>query len=191
MPRFIKILIAALLVAYPLLVYYGLNNNFSGAQLGMVLLVLFVIRLFFTRLQTSRDRLQMFLPLAMVMGLVILTWFFQQPHYLLWYPVGLNFTFLILFAFSLWHPPTVIESIARRMRKDMPAEVIVYTRKVTMVWCVFFAVNMLVAAWTVLSGSIELWTIYNGFISYIIAFLILSGEILIRKYFIQRNEASK
>jgi len=191
MSNLIKVVIAILLVVYPILVYYGLNNDFSGEQLGIILLVLFTIRSFFTRLKTNRDKVQQIFPIVMVTGLVVLTWLFNSPEYLLWYPVGLNILFLLLFGSSVIYPPTIIETIASKVRKDMPPEVVVYTRKVTIAWCIFFAFNTVVSSWTVLSGSIEYWTLFNGLISYFIALAIVGIEYAIRKLIIHRKLAQK
>jgi uncharacterized membrane protein len=86
-----------------------------------------------------------------------------------------------MFASSLIFPPSVIERIARTFHKDFPESAVAYTRNVTIVWIVFFALNSIVSAWTVLIDNREVWTLYNGLISYIIVGLILVGELVVRK----------
>ena len=114
-------------------------------------------------------------------SLAILTWVFDSEQYLLWYPVGLNVAFFVIFMFSILYPPTVIEQLARVVNNNLPDAAISYTRKVTMVWTAFFVVNSMIAAWTALHGDMKIWTLYNGLISYLIVGLIFGIELLIRR----------
>jgi len=36
---------------------------------------------------------------------------------------------------------------------------------VTQIWCAFFVLNGLVAAWTAVWSSREVWAVYTGFVS--------------------------
>src|SRR5690606_23780592 len=45
-------------------------------------------------------------------------WLGQAEHALLYYPVWMNAGMLLLFAASLWFPPTVIERLARLMEGE-------------------------------------------------------------------------
>lgn len=98
---------------------------------------------------------------------------------LYFYPPLVNLIFFTFFSISLFYPPTVIERIARRHRSDMPVKAIVYTRRVTQAWCLFFLINGGVSVMSI-SYSEEWWVLYNGFITYILIGLMLAGEYLIR-----------
>ncbi|MGD8784510.1 MAG: hypothetical protein PVG75_08720 [Thioalkalispiraceae bacterium] len=113
--------------------------------------------------------------------LATLTWIYNTEEYLLWYPVGLNITFFFIFTSSLIYPPSVIERIARAFHTEFPDSAVRYTRNVTIVWTVFFAVNIVVSTWTVLIDNMEVWTVYNGLISYVIVGILLGGELVVRK----------
>ena len=65
----------------------------------------------------------------------------REPWAVFYYPVLVNAILLAVFAASLWRPPTVIERIARLREPDLPPAAVVYTRRVTIVWSVFFALN--------------------------------------------------
>jgi uncharacterized membrane protein len=69
----------------------------------------------------------------------------------------------------------------------LPPEAIVYTRKVNIVWCVFFALNGIIALLTAVWASLEIWMLYNGFISYLLMGILFSGEYLIRQKVIKKN----
>ena len=97
------------------------------------------------------------------------------------YPVLVNAVLLVVFAASLRFPPPVVERIARLRDPDLPPEAVKYTRKVTQVWCVFFTGNGLLALWTVLWGSEQVWFWYNGVIAYLLIGGLFAGEWCVRR----------
>jgi len=102
------------------------------------------------------------------------------------YPVLINMIMLVLFGYSLIFPPAIIERIARIREPDLPPRAIVYTRRVTQVWCGFFAINGGIALLTVLWCSPKIWALYNGVISYLLMGLLFGGEYLVRLRFKRR-----
>jgi hypothetical protein len=60
------------------------------------------------------------------------------------------------------------------------AAAIPYTRKVTITWCLFFIANGSIATFTALYSSMEIWSLYNGFIAYI-----LMGSVFVIEYLIR------
>ncbi|MDW5377472.1 hypothetical protein R6258_11140 [Halomonas sp. HP20-15] len=107
---------------------------------------------------------------------------------LLW-PVVVNLALLGVFGWSLAHPPSVIERLARREQPDLPASGVRYTRRVTQVWCGFFAINAGLALATVIHGDRALWTLYNGGIAYCAMALLFTGEWCLRQR-IKKKSAS-
>ena len=87
---------------------------------------------------------------------------------------------LMVFAFSYFKPPTVIETFARLSEKKLPPSAIKYTAKVTLVWCLFFIINGLVSLYTAVFMSLDSWMIYNGFISYVLMGILMLVEYLVR-----------
>ncbi|MEX0840589.1 MAG: hypothetical protein WD034_13745 [Parvibaculum sp.] len=106
------------------------------------------------------------------------------------YPVFLSITMLVAFAATLVRPPSMIERFARIMEPDLDARGVRYTRKVTMVWVAFFALNGLVALWTVQRGDLLYWGLYNGLISYLLAGSLFAVEFLVRQRVRSRNGAA-
>jgi len=101
---------------------------------------------------------------------------------LMFYPAFINFGLLIVFITSLMSPISIIERIARISEPDLTNKAIAYTRKVTWVWSLFFLLNGGLAAITALWTSEEIWLLYNGFIAYILIFILFLGELIVRKY---------
>mgnify|MGYP003575470948 FL=1 len=99
------------------------------------------------------------------------------------YPVLVNAALLGVFAYSLISPPSIIERFARIREPNLPVPAIGYTRRVTQVWCIFFAANGVIALITALWASSATWTLYNGLIAYLIMGLLFAGEYAVRWHF--------
>ncbi|MEH8022145.1 hypothetical protein [Rheinheimera metallidurans] len=114
-------------------------------------------------------------------GLVLAMLLGQSEHVLLYYPVWMNAGMLMLFGYSLFYPPTVVERIARLMDGELDQKAIAYTRKVTQVWCGFFLLNGSIAFITAMLGNWDLWLLYNGGISYGLMGLLMFVEWQVRR----------
>jgi uncharacterized membrane protein len=105
------------------------------------------------------------------------------------YPVMVNVAMLCAFGLSLISPPSMIERLARVREPDLPTEAILYTRRVTQVWCVFFVFNGSIALATALWASPDIWSLYNGVIAYLLMGLLFGGEYVVRVRFKRRLNA--
>ena len=99
------------------------------------------------------------------------------------YPVLLNAALLAGFAYSLFVPPSAVERLARLKEPDLAPSGVAYTRRVTQVWCAFFAVNGSIALATALWASEAVWSLYTGVIAYLLMGLLFGGEYLLRRRF--------
>ena len=162
MKQSLKLAVLVLSIAYPFLVYWGLQH-FEASALLPLLFVLLALR-WIAGGQAFERRLLF----GIMVFLVLIGLLWGQRLGLKFYPVLVNFGFLCLFAGSLMFPPPIIERMARLRDPDLPAEAVVYTRKVTWVWSIFFVVNGSLAAITAIWGTDEIWVLYNGFIAYLL-----------------------
>lgn len=173
--RSVRVIIASLLMlVYPLLVYIGLAR-FEPRIVAALLAAVVVLRALVTR-----ERVWLFaaaggVVLAAVAAIV------NDAIALKLYPVLVNASLLALFGISLLKPPSMIERLARLREPQLPPAAVIYTRRVTQVWCVFFVVNGLVALGTALWASNATWALYNGFIAYVLMGLLFAGEWLVRR----------
>lgn len=103
------------------------------------------------------------------------------------YPVLVNGVFLAMFAYSLFVPPSMVERLARLREANLPPPAIVYTRRVTQIWCGFFTLNGAIALYTALYGSLAQWSFYNGFLAYLLMGLLFAGEYCARYFFKRRH----
>ena len=183
----VKITLALVTLVYPFVVFYGLAE-FSIRWVSFTLLLLFSIRLLILRKSTSikNNSAQVLGPIAskvisvLVLSFLLFSFLFDLELGLLFYPVIINSALALIFSYSLVNPPPVIERLARLTQADLPAHAVIYTRTVTKVWLGFFILNGLVACYTALFTSLQTWTIYNGFIAYILMAILFCGEYLVR-----------
>jgi uncharacterized membrane protein len=186
--RWISVALGTVLVLYPLLVYLGLA--FVGPRwLAGLLLCIALGKLAFNRAMGLPIGNTGWLLLAAAIATAI-TLVSGSVFGLKCYPVLANGLMLILFGVSLWRPPSMIERFARLQHPDLPPTAISYTRKVTWVWCVFFAVNGSIATATIFASE-SVWALYNGFIAYVLMGALLAGEYGIRLLVQRKNSRIK
>ena len=163
---------------YPFAVYIGLNN-LSHSALALILIALVLMRVFLAR--SNLKKLPWLVPASFLgvaaIGVSALT---DSTIGFKLYPLAVNFAMLMVFAYSYIKPPTVIETFARLTEKNISSQAIKYTANVTLVWCLFFTANGLVSLYTALFTPLDIWMIYNGFISYILMALLMLVEYLVR-----------
>ncbi len=180
MSRVLLFIISALLLAYPLFVFFGLQY-FEPRYIGVILVVALLARLLIVKVKMNVQALRSLLP-ATLAGAVCSVFILisNDPLMVRANPIFINAVLLVLFTTSLFKPPSMIERLARLREPDLPEQGVQYTRKVTIVWCVFFVFNGLAAAYTTFFSSIEVWTLYNGLIAYILMGLLFGIEFLFR-----------
>jgi uncharacterized membrane protein len=178
-----------LLLLYPLVVYFGTRYLGVGAAAAAVAVVL-ALRLAAGRpLAMQPSRAQLALATTAGIGLALVSLLQRRADAMLYYPVLVNAGLLAAFAWSLAHPPTAIERIARLREGPLSPEAVVYTRKVTIAWAAFFACNGAIAFATARWTSLETWTFYNGGLAYLLIGVMFGAEWLVRRHV--RNTVAK
>jgi len=170
--------LAALSIFYPLIAIAAIRS--AGPGVAVVIAVAFLA----ARLALPVLRgvpLSMSLALIPVLAAMVIVASFDRPLSVRLYPVFMNVAMLATFASTLLKPPSMAERFARVFEPDLPESGVRYTRQVTIVWVVFFAVNGTIALWCVLQPGWTAWVLYNGFIAYIAAGLLFAGEYLVRQ----------
>jgi uncharacterized membrane protein len=171
----------ALTIAYPFIVYLTLGH-LEPRILVLILLIVYGTRYLLIRRRSSGSNSPftawIFFGLA---SFAVVVFAMNSGATLLYYPVLINVLLFVLFGYSLIHPPSVIEQIARMREPDLPASGVAYTRKVTIAWQVFFVVNGSVALATAMLGNVSVWSLYNGFVAYLLMGAMFAVEYLIRR----------
>ena len=178
-PRYpVRLVLVAGGALYPFLAYAALRGSASGfvVVFGLALLAL---RLAFARqLRPSREELTV-LALAglVVLGLLPLS----PPLAAKAYPTAISFAFAALFLLSLLRPPSLVERIARLREPNLTPAGVIYTRRVTAIWGGFLLANGALAAALGAWGSLEVWTLWTGLLSYVAMGALFLGEYVVRR----------
>jgi uncharacterized membrane protein len=167
-------IVSALSLFYPVLVLVGLRYLPPAAIVG-VLGAMLALRLALGH----RGSAEAVLGIAVMITVAMLG--ISPMLAVRLYPVLMSLGFAALFLHSLWSPPVMIERFARLAEPDLPEAARPYLRKVTIAWIAFLLANAAVAGWTVLYGTIEQWTLYNGLVSYLLMGAMFGGEYLVRQ----------
>lgn len=183
MSKLARSILAIVVALYPLAVYFGVQY----LSLTGLLLLLMLVALMRLLLSGGGEKVGAKAIAAALVVVCAFSWLRGDASGLLWYPVMINALMLGLFAWSLRYPPTVIERLARLQEPDLPDTAVTYTRRVTQVWCAFFIVNGVIATLTVLNGDMQVWTLYNGLLSYCLMAIVMGAEWAIRRYVRKRT----
>ena len=96
-------------------------------------------------------------------------------------PAAMNLYLFGVFAWSLRRGPPMIERFARLVEDDLPDFTLPYCRRVTAVWCLFLGLNAACIGLLAVAAPLEWWTVYTGFLFYLLLGLLLGVEFLVRK----------
>ena len=103
------------------------------------------------------------------------------PLYLFW-PSAVSLALLCSFGQTLVVPPTMVERFARLQKPTLSPKEVLYCRRVTQIWCLFFIANGFTALLLALSGTLKAWALYTGVISYGLIGTLFSAEYAYRHW---------
>ncbi|MCK5818909.1 MAG: hypothetical protein KAH18_06570 [Psychromonas sp.] len=185
--KWLSFLVGIVLLAYPFAIYYGLNQWGIGVVAGFLGLLFFLRLMVTNQKPLSEFRYMIWLGSGAGIILVLLAYLFKNTRWFTYYPVIVNLLFFSLFLISLWQKESIIERFARLQDPQLPHYAVHYTRNVTKVWCLFFILNGTIS-FTTSFMSLDIWTFYNGFISYFLIGLLFSIEFIARVHVKKKNE---
>ncbi|MDD2759403.1 MAG: hypothetical protein PHH11_03800 [Methylomonas sp.] len=175
----LNLLIGALTIGYPFLVWFTLDY-FQPGVLALMLAGVFLLRFALMGRNAPASAMTGYGVAACVLFLLAISWI-NRVDGLLLYPVFVSLLFFVIFASSLLYPPPVIERLARLEDPELPPKGVAYTRKVTQAWSLFFLANAAVSLITVCYGDRWLWSLYNGFVFYLLMGLLMAVEMAVRR----------
>lgn len=164
-------------LAYPFVVYAAMGRVPAGA-LALVALALVGAR--FGVLHGSalgRALLPSIGGVAVVTALLALA---DAKTATLAYPVLMSLGMAAAFGLSLWRGPPLVQIFAGEADPEAAARA--YMRKVTWVWFLFLLGNAAMSGMTAASGDLDLWTLYNGLVSYVLMALLFAAEYGVRRW---------
>lgn len=193
----LRILIIAISVCYPLLVFCSLVLfGLHARGVAALLLLICAVQIFESiskknatnsvRVDTKVAFIKNFAVALLTLFCAIFAIAFDSEFSLKFYPVIVNVSLLIFFTYTLFTENSFafrMACIADKKLATNPVKDSIkkYCDKVTFAWCIFFVFNALVALYTSIACSTKIWSIYNGLISYILIGLFFAIEFIIRK----------
>lgn len=175
----------ACIALYPFIVYFGLQVLPPGF-FGLLLVVLLALR-YGVLLPAERPIL---LPILLIFAAyAIVAVLLESRQMLLYYPALVNFCLCTVFVGSLRQGEPLLLRIVRARGMPVSRHGPTYLFRLTAVWAGFFAANALVSIWTA-ALSIEMWTLYNGLLSYFLVAALIGGEWLFRRHYKRRMGVS-
>lgn len=182
----VQVATGALLLAWPFVIWFGLAHNSLHWLLPLMALLL-VLRLRQAQKNAGPMRFVMQSVALAGIALCVASVLLKTHQLLLFYPVVVNAVMLSVFGGSLWSAMPLVERLARLRTPDLPPQGVRYTRRVTQIWCLFFIFNGTIALFTALHGDMQMWTTWNGILSYLLMGALMAGEWLIRRQVMKRD----
>ncbi len=171
-----RVVIAVVGLAYPLLIYAGLVLVGPRTLAAVAAVVLLAHAASGWRRWRRDDLARAAVPVLLVAVVLAVAAAIDDGRIFLFVPALVNGAMLIAFARTLVRGPSIVETFARLRHPELLPGRAPYLRAVTAVWCGFFAVNIAVSLVLAVHGSLATWTLYNGLIAYLIVGLLLGAE---------------
>lgn len=182
-----KIFDAAVLVAYPAIVYFGLTR--LGVRWTALILLVLVGRRFIALALGDRGTSRIVILQAVAMAAIIGAAAVSGSAFALRItPLCVSLTFIAQFAASLKGAP-LIERFARLARPALPPEHAAYCRRLTEIWTAVLALNSLLLLGAAFIEDEAIWTLVVGPMSYGMLGLVFAIEYLYRKRRFQEFDA--
>ena len=178
MSLLLRAVLTITLIAYPFIVYYGLLH-FKFYQLTLFIAALALLRIWVLRHSSAAVIKSGLYGAIILLVLSLVAFGLEAQIWLKIYPVVINLLLLLLFAQSLFADKSMIQRFAEFKEKNITEQKSKYMRKLTVIWCVFFVINALIATYTLFLSD-KAWMLYNGFISYLMIGALILGELIYR-----------
>ncbi len=173
-------LLVVLVAAYPFLVVAGLDLA-SARAIGVALLIVASLAAFASGGHASDLVTLLVRRFGVFTAAAVAAAASNHPVALTLLPSVSSLWLLAMFASSLRREPTIVAQFASTMHDGFPDFLLPYCRKVTWMWCAFFAANAAVGTALALFAEPQAWAWYTGFVAYVLMSLLAAGEYVFHK----------
>jgi uncharacterized membrane protein len=192
----VKYFLGALIVLYPLLVFGALVIFKLSIRYLSVLVILLAAAYILINRRRYHGRHPIFIfitpAILFCIGLVCLIIDSDKNVHIdpklvfKVYPALADLVYLTIMGTSLFIPPPLVSYFVTMFDKSLkdrldPSYLERYCRKATIIWCIFFFIDAIIAMITVIWASELVWGIYNGGVTYVLMGMIFAGEYVVIK----------
>jgi uncharacterized membrane protein len=173
---------------YPCVVFVGLkwlSPRILALAIGSMLLMRAIVKF---RGAACARLVPLASPAVLIAGPVGLAALLDDGRYFKLLPVIVNVGLLLAFTRTLQRGPSMVERLARAHYQTLAPGASLYCRRVTVVWCVFFALNSAILFWLAVRASLAVWTLYAGFLAYVVVAVIFAVEMVYRAWSFRHYE---
>jgi uncharacterized membrane protein len=183
-----KYLFGLIAIMYPVLVFCALvvfKLPIRYLSIGIIAFAI-IYSVINSRHYKGKHTVSLFVsPLVLcVIGVISLC--LEDKFIILLYPALAAIAYLTIMITSFLFPPPLayyfIDIFDKSMKTKIPKQIFDgFCFKASVVWCVFFFVDAIIAVFTVIFYVEHIWVIYNSCITYCIMALIFVGEFIVLK----------
>ncbi len=171
---------ALLFFLYPLVIHTALTINEPLWAVGM-LIFLSAFQFVSSLLENPINRLSMVISMLLLI-LAFSNYLHQAVLALYLPPLLISGTLFIVFSQSLTKSrEPIISKIARLLFAENDPQILAYTRRVTLLWNIFFALIFIESALLALFTSIEVWSLFTNLLNYLFVVIVFALEYLYRR----------
>ncbi len=171
---------ALLFLSYPFLMHACIL--FNRVDLAVFVLAGFTLLPLFLSPMRRGMGMNNYAALILLAGLILFVGYYFQQTIIVIPPILIFSALAMAFTLSLRSPATpVITRLAEIIRGEMPAAVAVYTRKVTLIWALFFGLMAVISVLLAMFASLETWSLFSNFIAWGLIALMFVAEFMVRR----------
>lgn len=172
-----SIVVSCLFLAYPYLVYKGIENGMVWVA-PAIFSGMFLVQSFAA--ETLKTKI---IKALFAIGLLLGAYFIQTVTAKV-LPVLIQLMLMYFFGRTLLKGkgPVFIESFVRLEFPELPPEIVRYCRQLTIMWTGFFAFNAIMCVCLAVFGNDTWWALYNGVFIYLMIAFLTTGEYIYRHF---------
>lgn len=167
-------IVKAMAIAFLFLSYPFLSNYLAGLGFASLELIVFAALTLWRAFGADSRAFRIG---GAVLALVLLVGAYFANTYFVWLVPSFAYLWLaVLFGHTLWSPPSLIERLVRLQFPEFVPGIAEYLRQLTLIWTLFFAVNVVVCGLLPLLAGQQVWALYTGVVVYLLMGLLGTGE---------------
>ena len=174
-------LLTSITLGYPFLISAGVAFGRPRLVVVIVGVVLLISSVLAWWSGFQGDALWRLGEVALMTAFLVVATLVNEAHMFRLSPALSNVAMLLSFGRTLRGGPSMIETIARTHRTELPRGAVTYCWRLTLLWCVFFALNAGFIAWLAFYASLASWTLYTGLLGYLLAGGLFVAELVYRQ----------